>query len=111
MRSPVFIATVLFSLILLVVVQSIVFFDKHRDLVENFIADSSVISESVGAVQSTKLTKITSVGIDISNEKSYKKYYFQVKGTKARARLAIVLTQKNGEYRINIQSIEKYERW
>lgn len=106
-----FIATVCFVLALLVGVQYSVFSDKHKDLVENFIEDSSVVKNSVGAVQSMKLTKITSVGLNISNEKAYKKYFYTVKGTKSRVKLIAVLTQKNSEFFINVINIKKADLW
>jgi hypothetical protein len=106
-----FIAVVSVIVILFVAVQYSVFSDEHKMLVESFIKDSIAINNSVGVIQSFKLTKITSVGLKISDEKAYKKYFYTIKGEKSRVKLSVILTQKNNEYSIHINDIKKSEMW
>jgi hypothetical protein len=111
LQSLKFIAVVSFIVILFVTVQYSVFSDEHKSLVENFIKNSTAINDSVGVIQSLKLTKITSVGLNISDKKAYKKYFYTVKGEKSRVKLTVILTQKNNLYAIQIDDIKKSELW
>jgi predicted nucleotidyltransferase len=110
-QSLKFIAVVSFIIILSFVVQYSVFSDEHKSLVEKFIKDSPVVNDNVGVIKSVKLTNITSVGLKISDDKAYKKYFYTVKGEKYRVRLTVILTQKNNEYAMQINNIKKSEIW
>ena len=111
MQSPKFVGIVIFVAVLFAFVQYTIISDEHRGLVEEYIHNSATVNEKIGLVEKIKLTKITSVGVNISDNNAYKEYFYTVDGESSRIRLVVVLSQKNGEYLVKIKNIKDANRW
>ena len=96
------VALSIFVVLLFSITSLITYYDKHRQLVEEYIYKNEEIKNKYGKINSLKLLKITKVGLDTKIYK-YKKYLYKIKGEKKSSVTAIKLTPSpSKEYHIEI---------